>query len=147
MTRSAPVVLYVVSRFPAVTETFVVNEWLALSERFQMQLVALRRTREGTVHPETRRAMPSVRFAGLLRPATVAAHLFWLVRRPRVYLSVLAAVACEAAPLLPSRGGEGDRGVPEGRGAGSHRRARRSRPRARALRQPRGDRGAGSCTG
>ena len=92
MTRSAPVVLYIVSRFPAVTETFVVNEWLALSERFRMQLVALRRTREGSVHPETRRVMPSVRFAGVLRPATVAAHLSWLVRRPRTYLSVLAAV-------------------------------------------------------
>ncbi len=92
MTGSGPVVMYVVSRFPAVTETFVVNEWLALSDRFRMQLAALRRSHEGTVHPETERVMPSVRFARLLRPATVAAHLGWLVRRPRTYLSVLAAV-------------------------------------------------------
>ncbi len=92
MTGSTPVVLYIVSRFPAVTETFVVNEWLALSGRFRMRLVALRRSREATLHPETRRVMPSVRFAGGLRPGTVAAHLAWIVRRPRTYLSLLAAV-------------------------------------------------------
>ena len=28
-------VLYLVTRFPAVTETFVVNEWLALRERYR----------------------------------------------------------------------------------------------------------------
>jgi glycosyltransferase involved in cell wall biosynthesis len=82
-------VLYLVTRFPAVTETFVVNEWLALSERFRMQLVALRRSAEAPVHAETSRVLPFVRFPGALRPA---AHLFWLLRRPRVYLSALAAV-------------------------------------------------------
>ena len=84
-----PAVLYLVTRFPAVTETFVVNEWLALSERFRMQLVALRRSAEAPVHSETSRVLPFVRFPGALRPA---AHLFWLLRRPRVYLSALAAV-------------------------------------------------------
>ena len=92
MTGSRPLVLYVVSRFPAVTETFVVNEWLALSERFRMQLVALRRSREAPVHPESRRVMPRVRFLSTPRLATVAAHVVWLARRPRTYLSVLAAV-------------------------------------------------------
>jgi colanic acid/amylovoran biosynthesis glycosyltransferase len=58
-------VLYVVTRFPAVTETFVVNEWLALSERFRMQLVALRRGREPAVHPETARVRPLAAFPAL----------------------------------------------------------------------------------
>jgi colanic acid/amylovoran biosynthesis glycosyltransferase len=85
-----PVVLYVASRFPKVTETFVVNEWLALSGRFQMELAALRRTREAPVHPESRRAMARVRFLHAFQPRTVAAHLVWIARRPRAYLSVLA---------------------------------------------------------
>jgi glycosyltransferase involved in cell wall biosynthesis len=89
---SAPVILYIVSRFPAVTETFVVNEWLVLSERFRMRLVALRRGREAPVHPETDRVMPHVRFPSAARPGTAAAHLVWLARRPRTYLSVLGAV-------------------------------------------------------
>jgi glycosyltransferase involved in cell wall biosynthesis len=87
-----PVVLYVASRFPKVTETFVVNEWLALSGRFQMELAALRRTREAAVHPESRRAMARVRFLDRLRLQTVAAHVFWIARRPGAYLSVLVDV-------------------------------------------------------
>ena len=89
---SPPGVLYVVTRFPAVTETFVTGEWLALCGRFRMQLVALRRSREAPVHAETGRVMPHVRFPGVLRPGTLAAHLAWLVRRPRTYLAVLTAV-------------------------------------------------------
>jgi glycosyltransferase involved in cell wall biosynthesis len=85
-------VLYIVSRFPAVTETFVLNEWLVLDQRFRMELVALRRSREQPVHPETRRALPRVHFPATARPGTLAAHVHWLVRRPRTYLSVLAAV-------------------------------------------------------
>jgi colanic acid/amylovoran biosynthesis glycosyltransferase len=84
-----PVVLYLVTRFPAVTETFVVNEWLALSERFEMRLVALRRSGEAPVHPETARVLPEVRFPGA---AQAAAHLHWLLRRPGAYLASLAAV-------------------------------------------------------
>jgi colanic acid/amylovoran biosynthesis glycosyltransferase len=86
------VVLYLVTRFPAVTETFVVNEWLALSERFEMRLVALRRSGESPVHPETKAVVPHVRFPGIARPSTIAANALWLVRRPRAYLSTLGAV-------------------------------------------------------
>jgi glycosyltransferase involved in cell wall biosynthesis len=85
-----PVVLYVASRFPKVTETFVVNEWLALSDRFHMELAALRRTREAPVHQESRRAMARVRFLHALHPQTVAAHVIWIARRPRAYVSILA---------------------------------------------------------
>jgi len=87
-----PVVLYVASRFPKVTETFVVNEWLALSGRFQMELAALRRTQEPPVHPESRRAMPRVRFLDTLHPRTIASHLGWIARRPGAYFSTLTHV-------------------------------------------------------
>jgi glycosyltransferase involved in cell wall biosynthesis len=85
-------ILYVVTRFPAVTETFVINEWLALADRFDMRLAALRHSGEPAVHGESARVLPSVLFPGALSPATIAANLAWLVRRPRPYLSALAAV-------------------------------------------------------
>lgn len=85
-------VLYAVTRFPAVTETFVVNEWLALSERFEMRLVALRRSGEAPVHHETESVLAQVSFPGAAHPRTVAANLAWLLRRPRAYVSTLAAV-------------------------------------------------------
>jgi glycosyltransferase involved in cell wall biosynthesis len=89
---SRRVVLYLVTRFPAVTETFVVNEWLALSERFQMRLVALRRSGEAPVHAETEAVLPHARFPGVASPGTIVANVGWLLRRPRAYLSTLAAV-------------------------------------------------------
>ncbi|MEA2418167.1 MAG: colanic acid/amylovoran biosynthesis glycosyltransferase [Thermoleophilaceae bacterium] len=89
---SRRVVLYLVTRFPAATETFVVNEWLALRERFQMRLVALRRSGEVPVHPEAEAVLPAVRFPGVASPGTIAANVGCLVRRPRAYLSTLAAV-------------------------------------------------------
>jgi colanic acid/amylovoran biosynthesis glycosyltransferase len=95
---SSRAVLYVVTRFPAVTETFVLNEWLALADRFQMDLVALRHSGEPPVHPEAAAVLPRVRFPGAARPA---AHLFWLRRRPRVYLSTLAAVVRGALRFSP----------------------------------------------
>lgn len=103
-TGSPPIVLYVVSRFPAVTETFVVNEWLALSKRFRMQLVSLRRTREAPLHSETRRVMPRVQFLSKPRAGTITAHLRWLVRRPRTYLWVLVTVLRGASGLSRSEG-------------------------------------------
>ena len=102
-----PVVLYIASRFPKVTETFVVNEWLALSGRFQMELAALRRTREAPVHPESRHAMARVRFLDAARAQTAVAHLAWLARRPGVYLSLLAGVLRDSlrhSPLEAAKG-------------------------------------------
>lgn len=99
---SPPAVLYVVSHFPSLTETFVVNEWLALSRRFRMEMVALRHSGEEAVHPESRRALTHVSFLGLPGARVLAAHVAWLARRPRRYLAVLAAVV-GAAPRLPPR--------------------------------------------
>ena len=98
----SPRVLYLVTRFPAVTETFVVNEWLVLAERFSMGLVALRRSGEAPVHPETARVLPRVRFAR----AGLAAQLAWVARRPRAYLSTLAgccAARCATRSPRPRR--------------------------------------------
>ena len=102
------------SRFPAVTETFVVNEWLALSERFRMQLVALRRSGEAPRSPRDRARAAAGALPRRRAPATVAAHLSWLVRRPRVYLSTLAAVLRGALRFSSRRRATGGAGVPEG---------------------------------
>ncbi len=99
-----PAVLYVVSRFPVVTETFVINEWLALSGRFRMEMAALRRSGETPVHPESRLVMPRVRFLDAPRPRAAAAHLAMLARRPVSYLSALATVL-RGAVRLPLRQG------------------------------------------
>ena len=101
MSRGRSTVLYVVSRFPKLTETFVINEWLALSGRFDMKLAALHRTRQAIVQPQSAEMLDRVRFFPSLHPACVAAHLGWLARRPGVYLSTLAIVVRSAARASP----------------------------------------------
>ena len=96
MSEPRPVVLYLVTRFPAVTETFVMNEWLALSERFEMRLAALRRSGESPVHPETEAVLARVRFPGVAQPSTLLANAAWLLRRPRAYISTLVAIVRDA---------------------------------------------------
>ncbi len=85
---SPPTVLYIVSRFPSVTETFIVNEWLTLGGRFHMEIAALRRSGEAPIHAESRRALGRVRYLGAPGLGLLTAHFGWLVRRPRTYLSV-----------------------------------------------------------
>jgi colanic acid/amylovoran biosynthesis glycosyltransferase len=98
------VVLYVVSRFPVVTETFVINEWMALHERFQMELAALRHSGEAPLHPESMLAMERVRFLGAVGARALPIHLATLARSPRAYLSTLAAVLRGALRQRPSSG-------------------------------------------
>lgn len=96
-----PVVLYVVSRFPSATETFVVNEWLALGGRFRMALAALRRSAEPPLHEASRRAMERVRFLDAPDRSLIGAHLSWLARGPGAYLSTLTGVLRGALRLSP----------------------------------------------
>jgi colanic acid/amylovoran biosynthesis glycosyltransferase len=84
-----PRVLYVVSRFPKVTETFVVNEWAALRERFEMYLAAMVHTDEPVLHATTRDALRTAWFPSPLAPSTWWAHVVWLRREPRRYVGVV----------------------------------------------------------
>jgi glycosyltransferase involved in cell wall biosynthesis len=94
-------VLYVVSRFPKVTETFVVNEWAALEPRFDMHLAALVHTREPVLHDATRRALGRVWFVPRLALSTWLAHTRWLARAPRRYLRVWRDVLATARTVRP----------------------------------------------
>jgi colanic acid/amylovoran biosynthesis glycosyltransferase len=85
----APTILYIVSRFPTVTETFVVNEWWKLGDRFRLEFASLLAQREEVLHEPTRRLLPLVTWVGLLAPATVRANLALALRRPRLYFATL----------------------------------------------------------
>lgn len=84
-------VLYLVSRFPVETETFIVNEWWAVSTRFNLELTSLLRSRRPPISPASARLLPRVRFAAL-GPSALLANLSLLLRHPQKFLGVLAAV-------------------------------------------------------
>jgi len=90
---SAPRVAYIMSRFPKITETFILYEILALQARgVTVDVHPLLREREAVVHPEAARLMDRIRFHPFVSPSIVAANLRWLLRRPRAYLGVLFEV-------------------------------------------------------
>lgn len=89
-TEARPSVSYVVSRFPKLTETFILQEILAMDRLgANVHLFSLLRGHERTVQPEADRVVSRVRYGTLLSSETLRAHWFFLSRRPFVYIKAL----------------------------------------------------------
>lgn len=81
------------SRFPLVTETFILREIEELERQGQpVRLVPLLRERPAVVHREARAWVPRALFTPFLSPAILAANARALVRRPHRYLALLGRV-------------------------------------------------------
>jgi len=78
---------YLVSWFPAITETFILEEVLALRARgVAVDVFPLFGARGGEVHDGWRAAEACTHYHASLSWELVAAQLHWLRRRPRAYL-------------------------------------------------------------
>lgn len=90
---SAPVVLYSTSRFPKISETFVLDEMINLERRgVHLELVPLIHELEDQKHPEAVAYEQRAHYCQPWDPKVVAAHLRRLVRQPVRYLSTLATL-------------------------------------------------------
>lgn len=86
-------IAYVTSRFPKISETFILYEMVAAEEAgARVSLYPLILERPSVVHPEAPRWVARARYAPALSPSVVASNLRWLVRSPGAYLGALAAV-------------------------------------------------------
>ncbi len=86
----APRVAYVVSRFPKLSETFVLYEILAVeADGTPVDLYPLQHERSRTVHPEARRLVERAHFAPFVSLAVLRSHAHTLRRRPRAYFRAL----------------------------------------------------------
>lgn len=80
-------VAYIVSRFPAITETFILYEIIELQRRgLSVEVFSLLRQRESVMHREAERLVERTHYGRLFSLALIRANLFWLLRRPRTYL-------------------------------------------------------------
>jgi colanic acid/amylovoran biosynthesis glycosyltransferase len=86
-------VSYIVSRFPKLTETFVLNEILEM-ERLgvRVEIYPLLRERERVVQPEVRRLVHRARYVRYVSFAMCRAHAHFLLRRPLAYIAVLLEI-------------------------------------------------------
>jgi len=84
-------VAYIMSRFPKLTETFVLYEILAVERQgVDVEIYPLRRGTEPIRHPEAARLAARANYQPWLSWAIVCSHCFFLSRRPWTYLAALA---------------------------------------------------------
>lgn len=89
--RLRPPVAVLLSRFPRVTETFILREVVELERQGQpVVLVPLIREHPPVVHPEARPWLGRALFTPWLSPAVAASNLRLLRRRPGAYVGCLA---------------------------------------------------------
>lgn len=78
---------YLVMRFPAVTETFVLREMVELERQgMPIELYVVIRQDEEVVHPDAVSYLDRLHTQPYLSRAVIAANLRWLAREPRTYL-------------------------------------------------------------
>ena len=85
--RAAPIA-YLMSRFPKPTETFVLNEMLALEDLgLPIEVFALVREEAEVLHPGAQKLVDRAHVSRFFSPHVLAAQLAWLLNRPWRYLS------------------------------------------------------------
>jgi colanic acid/amylovoran biosynthesis glycosyltransferase len=83
-------IAYVMSRFPRLSETFVLGEMLAVEEHgLEVELFPLLREREDVVHAEAQALALRAHYQPFLSPAILRSQLYFLLRSPGAYLGAL----------------------------------------------------------
>jgi colanic acid/amylovoran biosynthesis glycosyltransferase len=86
-------VAYVMSRFPKLTETFILHELLAMRRQgVDVRVYPLLRERDEVVHPEARPVVEEAHYEPFLSWPIIRSQLAWLRRAPLRYLRALAEV-------------------------------------------------------
>lgn len=83
-------IAYLMSRFPKLTETFIVNEAIQLRRQgVELRLYPLIRQRARVIHPQARALLPQVRFLPFFSIPVLQAQWYFLRNSPGRYLRVL----------------------------------------------------------
>lgn len=82
------------SRFPKVTETFILFEIIELIRLgLDIRIYPLLREHEAVRHPDVEKVLARVRYLPFLSVPILCANLHYLFRRPRAYIRMVAEVA------------------------------------------------------
>jgi colanic acid/amylovoran biosynthesis glycosyltransferase len=83
-------VAYITSRFPKITETFILYEMLAVKKQgVQIELYPFIRERTDLIHPEANQFVDQAHFQPFISWPILRSHLFYLHQKPRTYLDAL----------------------------------------------------------
>jgi glycosyltransferase involved in cell wall biosynthesis len=83
-------IAYTMSRFPKLTETFILYEILALEKMgVHVELYPLIREYQKVVHPEAAKMIPRAHFHPLFSLSMYRAHWYYILHKPKAYFRVL----------------------------------------------------------
>ena len=83
-------VAYIMSRFPKLTETFILYEMLAMQQQgIQVEVYPLLREREEVMHPEAVQFVEVAHFQPFISLPILRANLYFFWKKPFVYLKTL----------------------------------------------------------
>jgi glycosyltransferase involved in cell wall biosynthesis len=83
-------VAYIMSRFPKLTETFILYEMLAMDQQgIQVEVYPLLREREDVMHPEARQFVDIAHFQPFFSLPILRSNLHFLWNKPSAYLKTL----------------------------------------------------------
>lgn len=86
-------VAYVMSRFPKISETFILFEMAAVeAEGATVELFPLIRERVDVIHPEAREFLDRMHYETVVSPRVLRSNLWWVRHAPRRYFGALGAV-------------------------------------------------------
>jgi len=86
-------VAYTMSRFPKLTETFILYEMEAMEEAgITVELFPLLREKQEVQHPEVEKYLKKAHFHPFISPKIARANLHYLFRKPLTYLKVIGEV-------------------------------------------------------
>ncbi len=86
-------VAYTMSRFPKLTETFILYEILALEKMgVKVELFPLIREKQAVVHPEAAKMVKRTRFLAVISLPIIYAHLYYMIRKTKSYFKTLVEV-------------------------------------------------------
>ena len=93
-TRVAGKVAYIMSRFPKLTETFVLYEIIAVEQAgMDVEIMPLQREKTKVMHREAERLVERARFTPfLLSWSLILAHFHFLGRKPGIYLGTIGTL-------------------------------------------------------
>jgi len=88
-TRPSECVAYIMSRFPVISETFVLYEMLELQKAgLRIEIFPLIHQDEKVVHPEVESLVKQTHYTPLLSTEALSAQFYWLWKRPKAYLRI-----------------------------------------------------------
>ena len=83
-------VAYIMSRFPKLTETFILYEMLAMQKQgVQVEVYPLLREPIEVMHPEAKQFVEAAHYQPFISPTILRANLYFLWKKPLVYLNIL----------------------------------------------------------